>query len=97
MLAFAIARLWPDVLANALEPGWVPTKMGGASAPDDMDQAHLTQAWLAASDESKAAVTGRYFYHLRPLAPNAQANNAALQDHLIAICAELSGVPLANV
>jgi hypothetical protein len=58
-----------------------------------MDQAHLTQAWLAASDELKAKVTGRYFYHLRPLAPNPQANNAALQDGLIAICAELSDVP----
>jgi NAD(P)-dependent dehydrogenase (short-subunit alcohol dehydrogenase family) len=47
MLAFALARLWPDVLSNALEPGWVPTKMGGPGAPDDIDQAHLTQAWLA--------------------------------------------------
>ena len=94
MLAFAVARRWPDVLSNSLEPGWVPTKMGGASAPDDMEQAHLTQAWLAASDEPEAKMTGRYFYHLRPLAPNPQAGNAALQDRLIAICADLSGVPL---
>ena len=94
MLAFAVARRWPDVLSNALEPGWVPTKMGGAGAPDDMAQAHLTQAWLAASDEAEAKMTGRYFYHLRPLAPNPQANDPALQDRLIAICAEVSGVPL---
>jgi NAD(P)-dependent dehydrogenase (short-subunit alcohol dehydrogenase family) len=93
MLAFAVARRWPDVLSNSLEPGWVPTKMGGAGAPDDMDQAHLTQAWLAVSDEPEAKVTGRYFYHLRPLAPNPQAKNVALQDRLIEICAELSGVP----
>jgi NAD(P)-dependent dehydrogenase (short-subunit alcohol dehydrogenase family) len=93
MLAFAVARRWPGVLSNSLEPGWVPTKMGGPGAPDDMDQAHLTQAWLAASDEKEARVTGRYFYHLHPLAPNPLANNAALQDRLIAICAELSGVP----
>jgi NAD(P)-dependent dehydrogenase (short-subunit alcohol dehydrogenase family) len=92
MLAFAVARLWPDVLSNSLEPGWVPTKMGGAGAPDDMEQAHLTQAWLAVSDEPEAKVTGRYFYHLRPLAPNPQAKDAALQDRLIAICADLSGV-----
>jgi NAD(P)-dependent dehydrogenase (short-subunit alcohol dehydrogenase family) len=94
ILAFAVARRWPDVLANSLEPGWVPTNMGGAGAPDDLDQAHLTQVWLAASDEPEAKVTGRYFYHLGPLAPNPQANSAALQDRLIAICAELSGVPL---
>ena len=94
ILAFAVARRWPDVLSNSLEPGWVATKMGGSAAPDDMDQAHLTQAWLAASDEPQAQVTGRYFYHLRPLAPNPQAKNPVLQDRLIAICAELSGVPL---
>lgn len=93
MLAFAVARRWPDVLSNSLEPGWVPTKMGGAGAPDDMDQAHLTQAWLAVGDEPEAKVTGRYFFHLRPLAPNPKAKDAVLQDRLIEICAELSGVP----
>jgi len=70
MLAFAVARRWPDVLSNALEPGWVPTKMGGPGAPDDMDQAHLTQAWLAAGDDPGAKVTGHYFYHLHRLAAN---------------------------
>jgi hypothetical protein len=58
-----------------------------------MDQAHLTQAWLAVSDDPEARMTGRYFYHLRPLAPNPQTRNAALQDRLLEICAELSGVP----
>ena len=94
MLAFAIARRWPDVLSNALEPGWVPTKMGGAGAPDDMDQAHLTQAWLVVSDDQKAQVRGKYFYHLKRKEPNPQACDSALQDRLIEICAELSGVPL---
>ena len=94
MLAFAIARRWPDVLSNSLEPGWVPTKMGGSGAPDDMDQAHRTQVWLAASDDPKARVTGGYFYHLKPKAPSPQANDPALQDRLIAICADISGVAL---
>jgi NAD(P)-dependent dehydrogenase (short-subunit alcohol dehydrogenase family) len=94
MLAFLVARRWPEVLSNALEPGWVPTKMGGSGAPDDMDQAHLTQAWLAASDDPKALVTGGYFYHLKRMAPNPQAKEPALQDRLINICAELSGVAI---
>ena len=94
MLAFAVARRWPESFSNALEPGWVPTKMGGPGAPDDMDQAHLTQAWLAAGDDPKAQVTGKYFYHLKRLAPNPQAKDPALQDRLIAICAEISGVAL---
>ena len=92
ILAYAVARRWPDVLSNSLEPGWVPTKMGGAGAPDDMDQAHLTQVWLAASDDPKAKVSGRYFHHLAPLAANPQAKDVALQDRLMAICAEISGV-----
>ena len=94
MLAFAVARRWPGVFSNALEPGWVPTKMGGPGAPDDMDQAHLTQAWLAAGDDPKTQVTGKYFYHLKRLAPNPQAHDPALQDRFIAICAEISGVAL---
>jgi NAD(P)-dependent dehydrogenase (short-subunit alcohol dehydrogenase family) len=94
MLAFAIARRWPDVFANSLEPGWVPTKMGGRGAPDDMDQAHRTQAWLAAGDDPKADVTGQYFYHLKRREPNPEALDAALQDRLLSICAEISGVGL---
>jgi NAD(P)-dependent dehydrogenase (short-subunit alcohol dehydrogenase family) len=94
MLAFAVARHWPNVFSNSLEPGWVPTKMGGSGAPDDMDQAHRTQAWLAAGDDPKADVTGLYFYHLNRREPNPQAHDAALQDRLLAICTEISGVVL---
>lgn len=94
MLACAISRRWPDVLSNALEPGWVPTKMGGPGAPDDMEQAHLTQAWLAASDDPEALITGSYFYHLKRQPANPQAHNAGLQERLITQCAEISGVSL---
>lgn len=94
ILAFAIARRWPDAYSNALEPGWVPTKMGGSAAPDDMDQAHRTQAWLAAGDKPKADVTGGYFYHLKRMSANPQANDPALQDRLLTICADLSGIGL---
>jgi len=94
MLAFAVARRWPDVLANALEPGWVPTRMGGPSAPDDMDQAHRTQAWLAVSDDAKAKVSGQYFRHRQRMDANPQALEVELQEQLMAICAEISGVHL---
>ncbi|WP_085033454.1 SDR family NAD(P)-dependent oxidoreductase [Ensifer aridi] len=94
MLAFAIARRWPDVFSNSLEPGWVPTKMGGPGAPDDMAQAHLTQAWLAAGDDPTADITGAYFYHMKHRAANPQARDPDLQDRLLGICAEISGVAL---
>jgi len=92
LLAFAAARCWPGVLSNALEPGWVPTRMGGSGAPDDMDQAHRTQAWLAVSDDPVAQVTGQYFYHLRRPAPNLQACDTDLQDRLVAECERRSSV-----
>ena len=59
-LAMSIARKWPKALSNAVDPGWVPTKMGGPAAPDDIDQAHRTQVWLAASDDPKVKVSGKY-------------------------------------
>jgi len=94
LLAFAIARRWPDVLSNALEPGWVPTRMGGPGAPDDIDQAHRTQAWLAVSDDPAAQTTATYFYHLRRSEPNPKACDIALQDNLLDICGQVSGVKL---
>ncbi|MED5524614.1 MAG: SDR family NAD(P)-dependent oxidoreductase [Pseudomonadota bacterium] len=95
ILSFAIARRWPDVFSNALEPGWVPTKMGGPGAPDDMNQAHRTQAWLAAGNDSAVDVSGQYFYHLAPMAANPQAQDPILQDSLLATCQRISGISLA--
>ena len=94
LLAFAIARRWPGVRSNALEPGWVPTKMGGAEATDDLDEAHRTQVWLAASDQPEALVTGEYFYHLRRKGALPAAHDVARQDRLLAICERLSGIAL---
>jgi NAD(P)-dependent dehydrogenase (short-subunit alcohol dehydrogenase family) len=92
LLAFAAARRWPNVLSNALEPGWVPTKMGGPSAPGDMSKAHLTQVWLAVSDDPLARSSGQYFYHQQLREPNSVARDAKVQDQLMTECARISGV-----
>src|SRR5580658_6947406 len=94
ILAFAVARRWPTVLSNALEPGWVPTRMGGRGAPDDLALGAVTQAWLAVSNDPAATVTGGYFYHqqLRPVEPSAL--DVARQDQLLEVCAELCNTPL---
>jgi NAD(P)-dependent dehydrogenase (short-subunit alcohol dehydrogenase family) len=94
LLAFGIARRWPGVLSNAVEPGWVQTKMGGTEATDDLDQAHRTQVWLAASDDPEVLVTGEYFYHLRKKRTLPAARDVAKQDQLLAICERLSGIAL---
>jgi NAD(P)-dependent dehydrogenase (short-subunit alcohol dehydrogenase family) len=64
-LAIAVARIWTDVFSNAVDPGWVPTKMGGAGAPDDLRLGHLTQEWLATSDDPEARTSGGYWHHQR--------------------------------
>jgi NAD(P)-dependent dehydrogenase (short-subunit alcohol dehydrogenase family) len=92
VLALAAARRWPGGLSNAVEPGWVPTKMGGAGAPDDLALGPVTQAWLAVSDEPAATVTGGYFYHQRPREVHPAARSAEFQDELTGALARLTGV-----
>jgi hypothetical protein len=70
----------------------VPTKMGGASAPGDLEKAHLTQVWLATSDDPLARSTGQYFYHQRLREPNPVARDVKIQDELLAECARISGI-----
>ena len=94
LLAFAVARRWPTVRSNALEPGWVATKLGGAHATGDLDAAPQTQAWLAVSEEPAATGTGGYFFHMKPRKPSGAVHDTVRQDRLLAACARVSGVAL---
>ena len=94
MLAFAIARCWPDTRSNSLKLGWVPTKMGGPGAPDDLDQGPVTQAWLAVSDDKAAKVTSRHLYHQQERSVPSEVHEAAVQDALLDYCAELTGTSI---
>ncbi len=94
LLAFAVARRWPSVYSNAVDPGWVATKMGGSGAPDSPDDGRKTQAWLAVSDDPGALVSGQYFYHLRPKAPDPAVHDTARQDELVERLGRVSGVEL---
>jgi NAD(P)-dependent dehydrogenase (short-subunit alcohol dehydrogenase family) len=93
-LAFALARRWPGVLSNAVDPGWVRTKMGGQGAPVDLDTGQRTQTWLAVSNDPAAMVSGRYWHHLRQEQPAREVMNPALQKQLIVTLEELTGVSL---
>jgi NAD(P)-dependent dehydrogenase (short-subunit alcohol dehydrogenase family) len=92
LLAFAVARLRPEAFSNSVEPGWVATRMGGPTAPDDLNQGPVTQAWLAAGDDLAANVTAHYFYHRQIRQPHPQARNPEVQNALVAACAALTGV-----
>jgi NAD(P)-dependent dehydrogenase (short-subunit alcohol dehydrogenase family) len=92
ILSMAVARKWPDVYSNAVNPGWVPTKMGGKSAPDDIGTGTETQAWLAVSNDKEAKVSGRYFYHKREKYFQPAAGDPVVQEKLLALCEVISGI-----
>ncbi|MGT2503979.1 SDR family NAD(P)-dependent oxidoreductase [Bradyrhizobium guangxiense] len=96
-LAFALARRWPGVLCNAVDPGWVRTRMGGAGAPVDIDTGQRTQTWLAVSEAPAALVTGRYWHHLAQQQPASEAADPKCQDALIVQLSKLTGVALPEV
>ena len=92
ILAFAVARKWPDVLSNAVEPGWVATKMGGSGAPVSIEEGARTQVWLAESPEKEALVSGRFFHHQRPGSFHLAAADRVVQEKYLSECSRLSGI-----
>jgi NAD(P)-dependent dehydrogenase (short-subunit alcohol dehydrogenase family) len=94
ILAFAVARMWPSVLSNALDPGWVPTKMGGPAAPDSLVEGCRTQAWLATSNDEQALITGGFFYHHHYRESHDSADLASVQEKYLKECERISGVKL---
>ncbi|MCD2341468.1 hypothetical protein LRH25_14070 [Ideonella azotifigens] len=95
-LAAAVARLWPEVYSNAVDPGWVPTNMGGPSTPDDPRLGHLTQEWLATSDDPEVLNSGSYWHHQRRQEPHPAVNDTRFQDLLLAELARATGTRLAG-
>ncbi|HUW06724.1 MAG TPA: SDR family NAD(P)-dependent oxidoreductase [Williamwhitmania sp.] len=93
ILSMAIAQRWKNVLSNAIEPGWVATKLGGAEAPDSLEEGYKTQAWLATSNDKEAMVTGGYFFHKRPKEFQHATAISELQDKLIREYERISGIP----
>ena len=93
-LAFAVARRWPQISSNAVDPGWVPTRMGGPGAPDDLELGHLTQVWLATSNEPEATVSGACWYHRRRQTAAVAASDDNFQDKLLETLTRLTRVAL---
>ncbi|MGD9752855.1 MAG: short-chain dehydrogenase, partial [Acidimicrobiia bacterium] len=94
VLAAAVARRWPDVFANAVDPGWVPTRMGGPDAPDDLHLGHLTQEWLATSAEPAARTSGGYWHHQQRRPAHPAVQDETFQDALLHELAACTGIAL---
>ncbi|NYV73991.1 SDR family NAD(P)-dependent oxidoreductase [Streptomyces sp. UH6] len=91
VLAFAVARMWPDTVVSAVDPGWVRTRLGGPNATDELPDGAATQVWLASSDEPEALATGRYLKHRVPLKAHPAAYDRGVQERLLAVLAEVTG------
>lgn len=93
--AFALARHWPQVLVHAVDPGWVPTRMGGPSASDDLTEGHRTQEWLATADAADIHPhTGGYWHHRAARDAHPAAYDTAFQDELLAALHTHTGTEL---
>lgn len=88
VLTAAVARLRTDVLANAVDPGWVPTRMGGPDAAEDLELAHVTQAWLVTSQDAEALSSGGYWHHGRVEQTHPAVHDEVFQDELLAALTE---------
>ncbi|MFE5535971.1 SDR family NAD(P)-dependent oxidoreductase [Streptomyces sp. NPDC056519] len=93
-LAAAVARLRPGVSSNAVDPGWVPTRMGGPHAPDDLELGHRTQEWLATSADPQALTSGGYWFHRRRQQPHRAVQDRAFQDRLLQALAQETGASM---
>lgn len=94
ILSMAVARKWPNVYANTVNPGWVPTKMGGAGAPDDLQKGFETQVWLAVSNDVSAIISGQYFHHKKAVRYLNAADDVDVQEKYLSFCEKVSGVSL---
>jgi NAD(P)-dependent dehydrogenase (short-subunit alcohol dehydrogenase family) len=93
VLAAAVARALPGVWSNAVDPGWVPTKMGGPSAPDELDLGHRTQAWLAAGADPATHVSA-YWYHQQQRQPHPAVHDKGFQGALLDALARYTAIDL---
>ena len=94
IMAMAVARTCTAVYANAVNPGWVPTKMGGTGAPDNLEKGFETQVWLAVSNDREACVSGHYFHHKKQDRYLQAARDVAVQEKFFALCEQITGVRL---
>lgn len=94
ILALATARLWPDVIVNAVHPGWVPTKMGGKEAPESLEEGYATQVWLAVDQDPEAMLSGRLLFHKEECDIKPQAKEVNIQSKFLSLCEQLSGVTI---
>lgn len=92
-LSAAVAERWQGTVSHAVDPGWVPTRMGGAGAPDDLAAGHETQVWLATADDV-VPPTGGYWHHRATRRPHRATEDPDFQRRLLAALERRTGIGL---
>ncbi len=87
-LAFAVAADHSEVLSNAVDPGWVRSRMGGPGAPVSLAEGAATPVRLAT--DPTVRVSGRYFTGGRERPAHRQAGDPTFQRAVLAACARLT-------
>ena len=94
-LTMALAALRPSTLSHAVDPGWVPTRMGGAGAPDDLAEGHRTQTWLASAPEEEIDPrTAGYWHHHQPREPHRATRDHDFQEEVLAHLEDRTGLQI---
>ncbi|WP_127019289.1 SDR family NAD(P)-dependent oxidoreductase [Rheinheimera mangrovi] len=91
-LANAISKRWNDVACFSVDPGWVPTKMGGKDAPDDLVEGYQTQEWLATANEMATPRSGTYWHNRQQLVPHRASLDVRFQDQLMEELVKVTGI-----
>ena len=68
--------------------------MGGSAATDDSRRGHLTQEWLATSEEPEALISGAYWHHQTRRKAHPAVTDVRFQDALLEALARHTGVQL---
>ncbi|TBX38666.1 SDR family NAD(P)-dependent oxidoreductase [Lactiplantibacillus paraplantarum] len=92
LLAKAVARYWSNVTVTSVDPGWVPTKMGGKSATDDLKLGYTSQVWLATTTDT--TISGNYYYHKRLAPYDTRTDDSKLQDAYVAALSKITGIKM---
>jgi len=94
MLAKAVAQNHPEVIVNSVDPGWVPTRMGGAGADDNLADGYGSQVWLASGQDQAALTSGQYYYHRQLAKYDERVDDLNQRKQLIETLAHQTGVKL---
>lgn len=95
MMAFAFAKRMNGVASVfSLDPGWMPTKMGGGSAPGDINVSVESYVQLAEGSGNAKGLTGKHWFQDGEKGFKKEAGDEKIQEKLLKELEQISGVKI---